>query len=90
MTAAAFEERAVMSPKTFRKRNLMSNSEWHRRRERQRNGEPGSEDLLPTLTRLSEKRYGVRYIDEAVWQQKRLVAVATTGQRRARAHQAAE
>jgi hypothetical protein len=83
-----FDERRVMPAATFRSRNSMSKSEYHRRRMRQRAGEPGSERLLPPIIRLSSRREGIRFCDEAAWQESQLVPVAPTGKRQRRAAEA--
>jgi len=77
-----FESQRVMPPRLFRERNRMSKSEYYRRRQRQRAGEPGAENLLPLHIRLSEHREGIRFCDEAAWQQARLVNAVATGRRK--------
>jgi hypothetical protein len=65
----AFELRRVTPVPAWRQRNHMSKSEWHRRRRLQREGAPGSENLLPKTIRLSAHREGVTLAAEIAWQE---------------------
>jgi hypothetical protein len=64
----SFDAHRVMLAPEWRQRNHVSKSEWYRRRQRQRAGEPGSENLLPRTVRLSPKREGITFEEEARWQ----------------------
>jgi hypothetical protein len=74
-TPTSFEDRRVMRLKVFLERNAMSRVEFYRRLQRQKLGEPDTALLLPKITQLGTRTYGVRYDHEREWQEARVILV---------------